>query len=109
MRSASLLTMAIGILLACATYPPPTAKAADMSKGVMLALPAAHGHGPKINGSLKGWNLAAADPIWMSAQTARRMNALAALEYTKRALYFGVRVTLPDRKIINTNGPEDPF
>ncbi len=109
MRSASLLTMAVGMLLACATYPPSTAKAADMSKGLMLALPAPHGHGPKINGSLKGWNMAAADPIWMSTQTARKMNALATLEYTKRALYFGVRVMLPDRKIINTNGPEDPF
>ena len=84
-----------------------SSSAADLSQGVMLAVPVAQG--PKINGSLKGWNLAAADPIWMSVSTAKKMNALAVLEYTQRALYFGVRVTLPDRKIYNPNGPLDTF
>ncbi len=101
--------LSLAAIVAMAWFHAAPAYAADLSNGLMLALPAPHGHGPKINGSLKGWNLAAADPIWMSTQTAKRMNALAALEYTKNALYYGVRVTLPDRKIINTNGPADPF
>ena len=91
----------------CAAVLP--ARAADLSHGTMLALPAAPGHTLKINGSLKGWNLAAADPIWMSFATARKMHALAAMEYTRHALYLGVRVALPDRPMINVNGPQDPF
>ncbi len=107
MGKLKLLTVVLGLLGGVMLCGAPRTHAADMSKGLMLALPVAHG--PKINGSLKGWNLAAADPIWMSVSTAKKMNALAALEYTQRALYYGVRVTLPDRKITNTNGPSDAF
>ena len=95
MGKLKLLGVVIALLGGVMLCGAPRTHAADMSKGLMLALPAPHGHGPKVNGSLKGWNMAAADPIWMSTQTARRMNALAVLEYTNRALYFGVRVTLP--------------
>ncbi len=107
MRRFNLFTMILGLWGVCSLNMAMPAQGADLSKGLMLALPVAHG--PKIHGSLKGWNMAAADPIWMSTQTARRMNGLAALEYTKKALYFGVRVALPGRNITNTNGPQNPF
>ena len=107
MRKLNLVAILLALVLGCSLNSHLRARAADMSKGVMLALPVAHG--PKINGSLKGWNMAAADPIWMSAATAKNMNGLAVLQYTRHALYFGVRVTLPNRKLINVNGPLDAF
>ncbi|NNM88086.1 MAG: hypothetical protein HKL95_06170 [Phycisphaerae bacterium] len=107
MRKVGLLAMLVGLLLSSGLNSGIQAQTAALSNGLLPAMPVAHG--PKINGSLRGWNMAAADPIWMSAATAKNMHALAVLEYTKRALYFGVRVTLPNRKLINVNSPMDAF
>ena len=106
---AKLGALVVGMWLSAVTLLGGSVRAADLSHGLMYALPAPHGHGPKIDGSLKGWNMSAADVTWMSALTARKMHATAVLEYTKKALYYGVRVTLPNRKLLNPNNPLDAF
>ncbi len=85
------------------------ARGADLSHGLMYAMPAPHGVGPKINGSLKGWNMSGADEVFLTAPTAKKLHALAALEYTQKALYYGVRVSLPHRKLINPHNGLEAF
>ncbi|NNM89105.1 MAG: hypothetical protein HKL95_11385, partial [Phycisphaerae bacterium] len=104
-----MLALAVGVCLAAFVVTGGQVRAADLSHGLMYAVPAPHGVGPKINGSLKGWDMAGADDVFLSVPTARKFHALAVLEYTKKALYYGVRVSLPDRKLINTHNALEAF
>ena len=100
---------ALGVCLMALLMVGGSVRAADLSHGLMYAMPAPHGVGPKINGSLKGWNMAGADEVFIATPTAKKLHALAALEYTQKALYYGVRVSLPHRKLINPHNSLEAF
>ena len=83
--------------------------AIDLTGGLMMAVPAPGGHAPAINGNLDGWDLSGAEPIWATNQTAEIMHGSVAVEYDETALYLAADVTLPNRPLLNVNGPADPF
>jgi hypothetical protein len=85
-----------------------SAQATDLSNGLMLAVPAPKGP-PALDGSDVGWDLSGAEPVWMSTQLARQLHASLALNYDADALYVYARVSLPDRKVANPNGPTEQF
>ena len=62
-----------------------------------------------MDGSDKGWDLSGAEPVWMSAQLAKQLHANLALNYDNDNLYVYAKVHLPGRKLVNKNGPTDPF
>jgi len=93
-------------LLFCAVVP---ARAIDLTGGVMQAVPTKNGVAPKIDGDLSDFDLSRAEPIVISTQTARRMNAQVALNYDQNALYIAAKVGMPNRRIHNPNNPQDAF
>lgn len=95
-------------LIALAVLPVDPAKAADLTGGVMYAVPAPNG-GPTIDGSLRDWDLSGAEPIWISAQTAAKLHGSVALMYDAKALYVAADVSLPGRPIANPAKPVDRY
>ncbi len=83
-------------------------QAFDLSNGLMYAVPAPKGE-PALDGSDNGWDLSGAEPIWMSTQLAKQLHGSVALNYDDNNLYVYAKVSLPGRKMINHNGPADPF
>jgi len=98
----SLIVLAAGLI--CAS----PALAFDLANGLMYAVPAPKGP-PALDGSDTGWDLSGAEPIWMSNQLAKQLHGSLALNYDNDNLYVYVKVSLPGRKMINHNGPADPF
>jgi len=84
------------------------ARAVDLSQGLMRAVPAPNGP-PAMDGSDNGWDLTGAEPVWMSTQLAKQLHASIALNYDDNNLYVYAKVSLPDRKLKNHNGPTDGF
>jgi hypothetical protein len=84
-------------------------RALDLTKGLMWAVPTPGGKAPDIDGDLKDWDLSAAEPIWITAETAQQIQAHVALMYDADALYIGARISLPGRPIRNPNNPTDAF
>ena len=85
-----------------------SARAFDLSNGLMIAVPAPKGP-PALDGSDKGWDLSGAEPMWMSMQLAKELHASLALNYDDDNLYVYAKVSLPGRKMSNHNGLTDPF
>jgi hypothetical protein len=83
--------------------------AVDWSGGEMTALPVAQGATLRIDGDLGDWNLSAAEPVYIAAQTAAAMHAEWAFQYDDDALYIAAKVSLPDRPYTNLNDPQDAF
>lgn len=81
----------------------------DLTNGLMVAVPTPGGKAPAIDGSLRDWDLSAAEPIVIAPATAKQLNADVALMYDADALYVGARVSLPDRRLHNPNSPIDAF
>jgi len=84
------------------------AMAFDLSQGLMYAVPAPNGT-PALDGSDTGWDLSGAEPVWMSTQLAKQLHGNLALNYDDNNLYVYVKASLPGRKMINHNGPADPY
>jgi len=85
-----------------------SARAFDLSNGLMVAVPAPKGP-PALDGSDTGWDLSGAEPVWMSTQLAKQLHGTLALNYDDEHLYVYAKVSLPGRKIVNRNGPADPY
>jgi len=85
------------------------AKAEDLTQGLMVAVPTLEGKAPTIDGLLEDWDLSAAEPMWITPQTADRFHGKVALMYDDKALYFSAQVSLPGRPLVNRNNPVDPF
>ncbi len=88
---------------------PVLVQAADLSNGMMIAVPTPNGKAPALDGTDAGWDLSAAEPVWYSNQLAKELHASLALNYDDTNLYVYARLSLPNRKLINTNGPADPY
>src|SRR5450755_3176359 len=86
----------------------PSARAFDLANGLIYAVPAPKGT-PALDGSDTGWDLSGAEPVWMSTQLAKQLHATVALNYDDNNLYVYAKVSLPGRKLVNHNGPADPF
>jgi hypothetical protein len=87
----------------------PAARAIDLTGGLMYAVPTPGGHAPKIDGKLEDWDMSGQEPIWAANQTAKIMHGYVAAEYDDDALYLAANVTLPNRPLLNVNGPADAF
>ena len=85
-----------------------SARAFDLADGLIYAVPAPQGQ-PALDGSDKGWDLSGAEPVWMSNQLAKELHGSVALNYDADNLYVYAKVSLPGRKLVNHNGPADPF
>src|SRR3984885_4471038 len=85
-----------------------SARAFDLADGLMYAVPAPNG-APALDGSDTGWDLSGAEPVWMSTQLAKQLHGNLALNYDNDNLYVYAKVSLPDRKLKNLNGPTDGF
>ncbi len=81
----------------------------DLSDGLMYALPVPAGQTPAMDGTDKGWDLSAAEPVWYSNQLANELHAKLALNYDSANIYVYARISLPGRKLKNINGPADPY
>ena len=86
-----------------------SAWALDLSDGLMYAVPVPPGQSPALDGTDKGWDLSASEPVWYSNQLAKELHAKLALNYDSANLYVYARVSLPGRKLKNINGPADPY
>lgn len=95
----------VGLSLSCAL----TARAADLSGGMMRALPVAAGKAPVIDGDLRDFDLRGGEPMWMLPATVEQYSAQIGLLYDDQALYIGGRVALPNRPMRNPNSPIDAF
>ncbi len=84
------------------------ARAFDLADGLMIAVPAPKG-APALDGSDTGWDLSGAEPLWMSNQLAAQLHGSVALNYDDENLYVYAKSSLPGRKMLNRNGPSDPF
>ena len=84
------------------------ARAFDLSDGLMIAVPAPKGP-PAMDGTDAGWDLSGAEQLWMSNQLAKELHGTVALNYDDDNLYVYAKVSLPGRKLLNHNGPADPF
>ena len=84
-------------------------RAEDLSNGVMVAVPTQNGKAPALDGTDTGWDLSGSEPIWYSAQLAKDMHAILAVNYSDSDLFVYARVSLPGRKLNNPNGSADPF
>lgn len=84
-------------------------RAADLTNGKMSIVPVKGGQAPAIDGDLKDWDLSASEPVWMAPETASAFNARYAMMYDDDAMYIGARISLPSRKLSNTNNPLDAF
>jgi hypothetical protein len=89
------------------TYSP--SFAVDYTNGQMTAVPVKNGLAPQIDGDLSDWDLSAAEPAYISPQTARSLNSDWALMYDADALYVGIKTALPNRPLDNPNNPQDAF
>ncbi len=107
LRSAALSGLLLTLVLPLLFILP--GRALDLSGGLLKAVPVPAGKPPTLTGNDADWDLSGAEPFWIAYGTARKMNALAAVEYDADNLYLYVRVHLPDRPLQNTNGPSDPF
>ncbi len=96
-------------LLALALLPVPNVRAVDYTGGSVSALPVKDGVAPVIDGDLSDWDLSAQEPVYISSQTAEKMNAEWAVMYDKGALYLSARVTMPDRAYHNPANIQDGF
>jgi len=83
--------------------------AIDLSGGMMYAVPVKDGKPPVIDGDLRDWDLSAAEPMWISNETAPELHAALAFMYDNDALYIGAKVSLPHRALRNPNNPVDGF
>ena len=101
-------TLLLALFVAFALPLNPTAHAADLSGGLLYAVPTG-GHTPVIDGSLAEWDLSGAEPVWIAAQTIQGQHASFALEYDAQYLYIGAEVSLPERALHNTANPVDAF
>ncbi|MDR1279951.1 MAG: hypothetical protein LBK99_03920 [Opitutaceae bacterium] len=86
-----------------------TSQAVDMSNGLVSVLPLPDGKPPAIDGELGDWDLSAQEPVYISAPTARHMNAAWAFMYDDDAFYVSARVGLPSRPYRNPGNPQDAF
>ncbi len=93
------------LLLLCAV----TARAVELTNGVMNAIPTPGGHAPVIDGDLQDWDLSGAEQGWLTSQTAHAQNGSMALMYDDESLYLGAHIALPNRGILNPNNPTDGF
>ena len=83
--------------------------ATDFANGEMLAVPVKDGKPPVIDGKLDDWDMAAQEPIYISAATAEAMNAEWAVMYDENALYVSSHAAMPGRKYFNNSNPQDAF
>ncbi len=98
-----LLFVALAGIIAGAAY------AIDLSGGTMYAVPVKDGKAPTVDGDLRDWDLSAAEPMWISNETAAELHASLAYMYDDEALYIGAKVSLPHRALRNPNNPVDGF
>jgi len=96
------------IALVAVTFASPVARAIDLTGGLMKAVPAPNGS-PALDGTDIGWDLTAAEPMWVSPQTVQKMHAMLALDYDATNIYVYARISLDRGKLHNPNGPADPF
>jgi len=82
--------------------------AMDLTGGLMYAVPAPNGT-PSLDGSETGWDLTAVEPMWVDPQSVKLMHAKYALNYDENNLYVYARLSLPNRKLTNPNGPTDTY
>jgi hypothetical protein len=85
------------------------ARSFDLANGLMYAVPVPNGQTPALDGTDAGWDLSAAEPLWMSTQLADQMHALVALNYDDQNLYIYTKASLPGRRMNNPNGPTDGY
>ncbi len=83
--------------------------AADLTGGVMYAVPVPNGKPPVIDGNLGDWDLSAAEPLWVSTQKVKSQSASVALMYDNDALYISAAVKMSPRLIHNPNNPTDAY
>lgn len=83
--------------------------AVDLSGGLLTAVPIKEGKAPVVDGDLADWDLSAMEPVYISEQGARAMNAEWAFMYDDEALYLAARVAMPGRRYHNPNNPQDAF
>lgn len=81
----------------------------DHTNGAVSAVPVKNGLAPVIDGDLADWDLSTQEPVYISAQTAEKMNAEWAVMYDRDALYLSARVTMPDRAYHNPANIQDGF
>jgi hypothetical protein len=84
-------------------------KGVDFATGEMQAVPVKDGKPPKIDADLSDWDLSAAEPVYISVQTAENMHAEWAFMYDADALYVSAKVSMPGRPYTNTNNPQNAF
>jgi hypothetical protein len=82
---------------------------ADLTGGMMYAVPTPAGRAPVIDGRLDDWDLSAAEPMWLNPELADLYSARVAIMYDRDALYLGGAVQLPERGIQNPHGPNEAF
>ena len=81
----------------------------DLTGGTVTAVPVKNGTAPTIDGDLSDWDLSAQEPVYISAQTADKLNAEWAVMYDKDELYLSARVSLPNRAYHNPANIQDGF
>lgn len=96
-------------LLALLLAQAPRSHAVDYTHGAVSAVPVKNGVAPVIDGDLADWDLSAQEPVYISAQTAEKMNAEWAVMYDRDALYLSARVTMPGRAYHNPANIQDGF
>jgi len=101
----SLAPLLLTLLLLCVSSAP----AFDLANGLMYAVPAPKGGPPAMDGSDTGWDLSAAEPIWMSTQLAKQLHGSLALNYDENNLYVYAKIHIPGPKMTDPHGPTDPF
>ncbi len=57
------------------------ARALDLTRGVMSAVPAAYGKAPVVDGDVKDWDWSGAEPMWIAPETMHNLNAEVAPMY----------------------------
>lgn len=97
------------VLLALLLAPVRQSQAVDYTHGSMVAVPVKDARAPLIDGDLTDWDLTAQEPVYISAQTAEKMNAEWAVMYDRDALYLSARVTMPGRAYHNPANIQDGF
>ncbi|PTY00787.1 hypothetical protein DB346_14330 [Verrucomicrobia bacterium LW23] len=85
------------------------ARAVDFCNGQVTAVPVRDGKAPAVDGNLGDWDLSAQEPVYISEQSAHKMNGDWAFMYDDEAFYIAARVTMPGRPYTNINNPQDAF
>ena len=104
-----LKAFSIALLSVCAFLGSRPAMAVDSAGGLMTAVPVKDGKPPVIDGQLDDWDLSAAEPVYISKQSADLYHVEWAVMYDDDALYLSATASLPGRPLRNPSEPQDAY